>query len=238
MDSLKHPFYKNTSKEIASNDLLREFAKHLDAQLITRNRNKLLAAIKIYTDILESVEKTSHIPSLLSKNFIQHTLNYFKNVKDDQEFQKTIHNFFETLLATLKKDEVKSKTKISVLKKLLFYPGTFIFEKTTKSKIVQHITASLNNDGVKNLATLYRGVVNGTERIDSQDEHWLNNDRLYAAHLLVKMLNLPAVKDDNDWKVEQLCFLLDLGLLKTESEGNVGSELAGKKVVINYCFKK
>lgn len=172
--------------------------------------------------------KTSHIPSLLSNNFIQHILNYYKNIKDDYEFQKSMHNFFETLLATLKKDQVKSKTKISVLKKLLFYPGTFIFEKITKSKIVQHITSNLDDDGVKNLAALYRGVVTGSERIDSQDEHWLNNDRLYAAHLLVKLLNLPVVKEENDWKVEQLSFLVDLGLFKNDSEVNVGSELAGK----------
>lgn len=228
MESLKHPFYNIVSKEIAANDLLREFTKHFDSQLSTRNRNRLLVAIKIYSGILESVVKTSLIPSLLSNNFIQHILNYYKNIKDDYEFQKSMHNFFETLLGTLKKDQVKSKTKISVLKKLLFFPGTFIFEKITKSKIVQHITSSLDDDGVKNLAALYRGVVTGSERIDSQDEHWLNNDRLYAAHLLVKLLNLLVVKEENDWKVEQLCFLVDLGLFKNDSEVNVGSELAGK----------
>lgn len=227
--SLKHPFYTIISNQIASHELLSDFTKHLDAQLTTRNRNKLLAAFKIYIDILQFVVKTSYVPHILSKNFIQHTLNYFKNVKDDEEFQKSVNRFFEALLTTLKREEVKSKTKISVLKKLLFYPGTFIFEKVTKSKIIQQITANLDEDGVKNLATLYRGVVAGTERIDSQDEHWLNNDRLYAAHLLVKMLNLPAVKEDKIWKVEQLCFLIDLGLFKNESEGNVGSELAGKR---------
>lgn len=242
LSSLKHPFYSIISKEIATSDLLYEFTEQLDTQLTTRNRNKLIAAIQIYMNILDFILKTAHIPSLLTKNFVQHTLSYFKNVRNDEDFRKIVHQFFDKLVTTVKKDGVKSKTKIAVLRKLLFFPGTFIFEKITKSKVIQLITASLDEDGVKNLATLYRGVVSGTEHIDSQDEHWLNNDRLYAAHLLVKMLNLPAVKDDNTWKVEQLCFLMNLGLFRDPDGCNVGSELAGRKLLffshLTFCIKE
>lgn len=180
--------------------------------------------------------KTSNISLLLSKNFIQQILTYFKTShgKDkDPEFKKSVHNFFEVLLVTVKKEQVKSKTKLSVLSKLLFFPGTFIFEKITKSKIIQLITVSLDNEGVKNLGALYRGVIEGTEKIDSQkgdNENWINNDRLYAAHLLIKLLNHNSVKDENQWKVDQLCFLMKLGLFKSEEKINVGTELAGKLI--------
>lgn len=236
MTSLNHPFYDIITKKIACHEELPNFIAHFDRQLSLRNRNKLFAAINIYTGILKALVKTSQISLLLSENFVHHILNYFKNVKDDQEFRKRVHTFFDALVISLKQNDVKSKSKVSVLKKLLFFPGTFIFEKVTKSKIVQHITATLDIDGVKNLASLYRGVVTGTERIDSQDEHWLNNDRLYAAHLLVKILNLPILKDENDWKVEQLCFLINLGLFK--NEGNVGTELAGMYIGLNNFFNK
>lgn len=206
----------------------------MDKTLHKPNRNKLLIVIKIYSIILQNIQNPSSIPDILTKNFIQQTLNYFKTFKGkdkDTEFQQSINKFFDTLLEAVKKEDVKSGTKIEVLRRLLFYPGTFIFEKITRSKVVQQITSSLDNGGVKMLCALYDGVIRGTEKIDSanaQNENWLNNDRLYAAHLLIKLLNNAVVKNENEWKMEKLTVLMHLGLLKTENGVNIGSELAGK----------
>lgn len=233
MTSIKHPVYELISKELASSELLKNFIKHIDSHLEVWNRNRMLVLINIYTLILPAVVKTSSVPSLLSNNFIKHILNYFKiyNMKNkDPEFKGSIYNFFNQLLITVKRDEIKSKTKILILRKLLFSPGTFIFEKITKSKIVQHVTSSLDNDGVKNLAVLYTGVIEGTENNDinsNKNEKWINNDRLYATHLLIKLLNHPEVKNENQWKVDRLCFLINLGFFKSD-DTNIGCELAGK----------
>ncbi|XP_018562752.1 myb-binding protein 1A-like protein [Anoplophora glabripennis] len=229
---LKHPIYEIIGKDLAVSEHLIPFVQIVDANLQRPNRNKQLIATKIYSIILQNVQNLDSVPQILTKNFIQQTLNYFKTFKGknkDAEFQQSTNKFFETLLETLKRDGAKSQTKIAVLKKLLFYPGTFIFEKITRSKVIQQITYSLDNGGVKMLATLYEGVIKGTEKIDSEDarnENWLNNDRLYAAHLLIKLLSHASMKDENEWKTEKLGFLMHLGLFRMDNGANIGSELA------------
>ncbi|KAJ8931338.1 hypothetical protein NQ314_015747 [Rhamnusium bicolor] len=238
MTALKHPIYEIISKQLAQSEHLSAFLGELDKNLERPNRNKQLIAIKIFSIILKNIKEMPVLPDLLTKNFVRQTLNYFKTFtgkEKDPEFQQSMHKFFETLLDAIKSEEVTSKTKIAVLKKLLFYPGTFIFEKVTRSKIIQQITSTLNKEGVTKLATVYKGVVKGTEKIDSENslnENWLNNDRLYATHLLIKLLNHTAVKNENDWKVEQLGFLMNLGLLKPENGINIGCELAEDLQVI------
>ncbi|XP_023012779.2 MYB binding protein 1a isoform X1 [Leptinotarsa decemlineata] len=230
--SMQHFVYELVAEEIADSVLLSDFVEELDKHIDYPNRNKQLLVAHIFTLVLQKLKNPSVIPVFLTKNFVQQTLNFYKTLRgknQDPEFQQIMQNFFDQLLASLKCDNVKSKTKIIVLRKLLLSPGTFIFEKITKSKLIQLVTLNLNNKGVKKLAELYRGVIDGTEIIDSQYGHgedWLNNDKLYAAHLLIKLLNHTAVKEENDWKVEQLSYLMNLGLLRNENGTHIGSELA------------
>lgn len=129
----------------------------------------------------------------------------------------------------MKKSEVTSNVKFQLLERLLFYPGSLIFEKTTKSKLVQQITLLLDVDGVKKLAGVYRDIVCGEKRQqDSLSETWWNNDRLYAAQLLVKLLLHHAVLGENEWRIEQLQLLLELSLIRRENGIKIGAELAGK----------
>ncbi|XP_050501853.1 myb-binding protein 1A [Diabrotica virgifera virgifera] len=231
LSSLQHPVYDIISIEAATSSNLNHFLEELDWYLDIPNRNKLLVATKIYTILLEKLEDVSVVPNILTKNFVHQMLNHFKTLKgkdQDVEFKQSINKFFEQLLEKLKPEDVNSKIKIAVLKKLLFSPGTFIFEKITHSKVVQNITWSLNVDGVKKLVAVYRGVIEGSEIVASQYGHgdyWLNNDKLYAAHLLIKLLNHKAVREENDWKTEQLIFLMELGLLK-DTQVRIGSELS------------
>lgn len=128
----------------------------------------------------------------------------------------------------LKRAEVSSEIKFEVLERLLFYPGSLIFEKTTKSRLVQQITLLLDVEGVKKLASVYRDVVLGVKRQHESTEAWWNNDRLYAAQLLVKLLGHSAVLGENEWRIEQLQFLMELSLIRMENGVQVGGELAGK----------
>ncbi|CAH1163207.1 unnamed protein product [Phaedon cochleariae] len=230
--SLQHSTYEIIINEVSESSLLPDFVRQLDSKLDIPNRNKQLLVTKLLTLILERIKDSSVIPELLTRNFIHQTLNYFKSLdrkNQDREFLQMIELFFNQLLTALKHEQVKSTTKIAVLKKLLFSPGTFIFEKITRSKIVQLITQSLDAVGVKDLAIVYKSVVEGEDRVDNKyslNENWLNNDKLYAAHLLIKLLNHVAVKDQNDWKVQQLIFLMNLGLLKNDTGRQVGIELA------------
>lgn len=217
---------------MSKSELLQQFFLALDAHLTKPNRNKHLVFAVLFANILDNLEDFSTIPDLLTENFVKQTINYFKSFtknRKDMEFQKYMHEFFEKLLETLKKPTVSTIIKIDVLKRLLFYPGTFIFEKITRSKIIQHITLTFDVEGVKELSDVYSDVVTGNLRIDigpNTNETWLNNDRLYAAHMLVKLLHLPVVQKENDWKADKLGFLMNLSLVKKGGISNIGVELA------------
>ncbi|XP_060533995.1 uncharacterized protein LOC132706596 [Cylas formicarius] len=230
--SIEHPIYNEIVKKVPPNKI-QIFFEELDKHLKTPNRNKLLIFIKILSNMCtyissQDVEHFKQIPEIFTQNFIKQMLAYFKLLsgpKRDKQFCDSVHRLFEVLLNTLKVDKVEAKTKIAVLKKFLFKPGTFIFEKRTKSKIVQQITATLDQEGVKSLALMYRAVIEGKERLDS-DELWLNMDRLYSAHLFIKLLNHHSMKIENDWKVEQLSFLMTVSLFRDINGISIGRELA------------
>lgn len=200
----------------------------MDLLLTRPNRNRYFAFSTIFIGILENSIETSEIPNLLTKNYLQQMLNTFKTSvgkNKDKDFQQITQKLFEALLDALKKD-TKDKTKIKVLKKLLFYPGCFVFEKITKSKLIQNITATLNQEGVKKLSKIYRDVILAkTDRVINEEitEKWWNTDRIYASHLLVKLINHQSVNGENDWKISQLIFLMELALLPNDE---IGQELA------------
>lgn len=222
---------------IISPELLSSFFNELDKHLKTPNRNRLLVFLTILTNTLINISENNkpldNIESLLTGNLITQILGYFRTFKGkqrDKEYHDAVQKLFETLLALFRKETAKSDVKIGVIKKLLFDPGTFVFEKVTKSKIVQQITSTLDVEGVKNLGLVYRRVTEGSEKINTENESetWLNNDRLYSAHLLIKLLSLPVMKGENDWKAEQLEFLLRISLFRDAETANVGRELAGE----------
>ncbi|RZB39406.1 DNA pol phi domain containing protein, partial [Asbolus verrucosus] len=231
VSALKHPIFDLSVEKISESDLVAEFFDALDRTLSKSNRNKYLVATRLLTGVLENVKDATILPHLLTKNYVQQTINTYKTAVGklkDKEFQQSSQKLFEALLNNLKKEGVKSKIKIKVLKKLLFYPGTFIFEKVTKSKLIQNITATLDKEGVKKLGAIYLEVVLATkDRVidETTSERWWNMDRIYASHLLVKLLSHPSVHEESDWKIEQLTFLMRLGLLNDQSE-NIGHELA------------
>lgn len=222
---------------IISPELLSNFFNELDKHLKTPNRNRLLVFLTILTNTLINISENNkpldNIESLLTGNLITQILGYFRTFKGkqrDKEYHDAVQKLFDTLLALFRKETAKSDVKIGVIKKLLFDPGTFVFEKVTKSKIVQQITSTLDVEGVKNLGLVYRRVTEGSEKINTENESetWLNNDRLYSAHLLIKLLSLPVMKGENDWKAEQLEFLLRISLFRDAETANVGRELAGE----------
>ncbi|XP_063925111.1 myb-binding protein 1A-like [Zophobas morio] len=234
--ALKHPVFDIFTKKLLESSLIEEFFIELDQTLVRPNRNKFFVFTKLLTDILGNLNDPTIIPNILTKNYIQQTLSMYKNSVGrfkDKEFKDITQKLFETLLTSLKKDGVKSKTKIKVLKKLLFFPGIFIFEKITRSRLIQNITASLSSEGVKKLGMVYRDVIlaNHDKVINENiSEKWWNTDRVYAAHLLVKLVNHPSTNEENEWKIEQLMFLGKLGLLKDQA---IGLELAES---LKYTF--
>ncbi|KAL3271345.1 hypothetical protein HHI36_021833 [Cryptolaemus montrouzieri] len=225
--SLKHPVYESFGNVLIKSEFTTNLMKHLDEALEKYNKNKHLVAINFLTFILKNIENPNEIPSFLGDNLIQHTLMVFRQLKGDEkgnEIKQLTHKLFDAILEALKRN-AKEKTKIAVLKRLLFSPGTFIFEKITKSKLIQQITSTLETEGVKKLAKVYKEVIMlQNEKFNAESsETFQNNDRLYAAHLLVKLLGHSTMHNENEWKCETLKFLMHLGLTK---QPRIGVELA------------
>lgn len=233
LSSLKHPVYPLISKEIATSSIAVQFLDYLDTQLTRLNRNKLLAVSIIICNILPNLEDHSQIPKLLTNNFIRQTLQYFRNHYNnnhDEEFQTGMMKFFDSLGNCLKNDQIERKIKVTVLKTLLFYPGTFMIENITKSRILQQIVNGLNVEGVKKLGKLYKEVIIAKkEKIVEENvtEPWLNAERVYAAQLLVKLLSHPSMQNEIEWKTECLKLLMNLSIIRHSRYTNVGAELAG-----------
>lgn len=199
----------------------------MDASLARKHRNKQILSTIILKYILNNLTDSTLIPQVLLPNFVRNTLNYFKEFtgkQRDDEYQKAAREFFEAILNSLKKDGVSSEIKLEVLEKLLFNPGTFHFEKVTKSKLPQQILMLLDAESIKLFAETYREVVLGTK---AKENSWFNSDRLYAAQMLVKLFSYPQMQTENEWKTEQLIFLLNLCIIKNEQYSNVGHDLLG-----------
>ncbi|CAH1962922.1 unnamed protein product [Acanthoscelides obtectus] len=228
---LKHPVYEQVSKDIAVSSSLPDIVNALDNLIQQPNRNRQMIINTIYNFILKNITDHSIIPDLLTKNFIQHNLEYLKSLQrpnEDPEFKQKFDSFLTELLEAMKHEEVTDKIKITVLKKLIVSPGTLNFEKITSSKVVQQIALTLTSKGVRKLAVVYRTVINahGKDESGDKEKNWLNNDRLYATHMLVKLLNSPSVKEENEFKIEQLTYLMELALLKDNScDVHLGYEL-------------
>lgn len=231
---IKHPIYDLVLKEIDTK-LIHSFFEALDNHLKTPNRNRLMIFIRILTNaFLDLKDKDKkyfiHIPNFFTNNFIIQLLGYFRTLNQkqkDPEYVQLVHHLFDAVVNLMKIEEISFNVKVLLIRKLLFNPGTFVFEKITKSKLIQQIIFTMDSEGIKSLALLYKNIIKGSEKIDSENdsERWVNNDRLYSVHLLIKLLNLPGMKSENQWKVEQLIFLMELAFFR-ETDSNVGRELA------------
>uniref|UniRef100_A0A1Y1L9Z2 Uncharacterized protein n=1 Tax=Photinus pyralis TaxID=7054 RepID=A0A1Y1L9Z2_PHOPY len=229
--ALKHYLYPLLGEELASTGNDVNFVAELDRQLDRFNRLKLMAASHLIRALLSHCQDPAKIPALLSDKFVRQLLQHYRtnraNTKDD-EFQNEIATLFDALCRSLQREGVEVKTKLKVIKKLIFYPGSFMFEHLTKSKNVQKIVRVLDKESVKKLGGLYRDVlVMKKEKVIGEDrtEAWLNSERIYAAQLLTKLLGHPAVQSETGWKVKKFQLLMDVAILNKHT--NVGIELAG-----------
>lgn len=167
-----------------------DFWRKIDEKFTKPSKNDEYIAIQILGLILPNVTDKTIIPSLLSQNFLCHMLKRFSNCKKNNDdifiaFRQVLH-----LLVSATSDKgIKTKTQLSILKKLVLHPGDLMIEKKTGTKVIQIITGNLRLDGIKKLCQLYRDIVENKmskEREDIKIELWTNAERSYAAHLLTR----------------------------------------------------
>lgn len=246
--SVQHPIYEAICIKVASSKSLSNFCKELNTHLHPQkfNRNKFIVSLTIINHILTKIsdENIPKIADLLLANILQECIKVFPQIrhKKTDELNIKFNELFTNLNLKLSKldnaNPAYAQVKVDVLKKILFFPGTFLFEKITGAKIVQQITSYLATEGVKELSAVYRDVVLATEKKQvsfNLDENWLNIERLQAANILNRLLAHPQVVNEHEWRFEQIKFLLDLSLFKTDYD--VGLELAGMYFFYSSNFK-
>lgn len=235
--TLKHPFYKLITKKLVKSEYLQQFCTVLNTQIIKYNRNKLIISLAIINYILEDIEEPIQISELLLPNLIGNCIKILPTIKNrkDDDINIQFGALMTTLNTKLSDSSIKSKIKITILKKLLFTPGNFMFEKITNTKIIQQIVTNLNTEGVKKLSKVYRNVITASipKNEENPNDVWLNIERVDAAHSLNRLLSHPTVQKENEWRFEQIKFLLDVSLLNPV-DGQMGTELAGS--LLHFIF--
>ncbi|KAL6259582.1 hypothetical protein P5V15_009499 [Pogonomyrmex californicus] len=226
--SYRHPVFKLFCEKLTVTELVIDFWNGIEQRFIKPSKSDEYIAVEILQLILSNITDKSVIPLLLSPNLLQHMLKRFSNCKRNNNDEVLIA-FREVLrmVASATSDEnMKTKTQLSILKKLVLHPGDLMIEKKTGVKMIQIITGNLRIDGIKKLCQLYRDIVENKmikEKEDTKAESWTNAERTYAAQLLTKLMGRQETFSDQDWRLEQLIFLFNHGLCEIS---NVGIELA------------
>lgn len=184
----KHPVYKIFCAKLLTTDCFEQFWKGFDQCFIKPSKTDEHLGVELFNLFLKSITNKALVPTLLSPNFLKHMLKRFSNSSKHKidEIALGFKNALTALVQAVDK-EVKTKLQISVLKKLILYPGDLMVEKITSTKVIQLITGNLNSDGVKKLANLYRDIAANTkfkEKANSVMEPWTNSERIYAVQLL------------------------------------------------------
>ncbi|KYN40609.1 Myb-binding protein 1A [Trachymyrmex septentrionalis] len=217
--SYQHPVFKLFCEKLVATEFVADFWKGIDQKFIKPSKSDEYIAVEMLRLILLNVTDKTVIPSLLSPNFLQHMLKRFsickKNRNDEvlMAFRKVLH----LVVSATNGEDIKTKTQLSILKKLILDPGDLMIEKKTGVKVIQIIMGNLRIDGIKKLSQLYREIT------ESKTEFRTNAERSYTAQLLTKLMGRPETFLDQDWRLEQLVFLFNYGLCEVS---DVGIELA------------
>lgn len=241
--TLKHPFYEMFCIEIANTDLVLPFWNEVDKRLSKPNDNKEIIATTLLMYLLTNMQKMSAVPDLFAGNYLQLLFHRLKLIYTNHKHELNIKNInlFAILAEKVSDESVKTKTKLKTIKSLLLYPGDLSFEKITGTKTIQKITSSLDCDGVKKLAALYKEIILAQlPKNNANFPNWTIYERVYAAQLFSKLLNFNCVADEQEWKIEQIKFLMNLGIflskdgvVVTKDENNIGPAVA---LSIKDCF--
>ncbi|XP_011297827.1 DNA polymerase V [Fopius arisanus] len=223
----RHPLYPIFCEQLVSSNYLIPFWTGLDKRFVKPSRTIEHLSLEILNLIVTNIKDKTLLPALLTPNFLHHMLKRFTSNKRNKhdDVANAFKKFLSHLVTQLDDKELKSKTAISVIKKLVMHPGDLMIEKITGTKILQMITSNLDTNGVKKLSKFYNEIVSNSvmKRIKEREEPWTNSERTYVGQLLSKLLGHPAVASEQSWRLEQLKLLFTLGLCETS---NVGVELA------------
>lgn len=228
----KQPVYQLFIEKLCETEYVDNFWSAIDQRFAKPSKTDEFVATEMFRLLLESLKDKSLIPNLLTEKYLQFMLRKCKfNKKNQKDEVVTAFKNVLTSLTNIVSGITEDKVKMSVLKKLMLHPGDIMIEKLTGTKIIQLITDSLAAQGVKKLSKIYREIIENPQRDNEIGKPWTNEERIYAAQLLTKLLGHKAMITDHDWRLKLLKFLFRTGLCESPE---IGVELASSIKVSFY----
>ena len=124
---------------------------------------------------------------------------------------------------------------------ILKHPGAILLEKSQQNKFITNLINALSCDELKKSVESLKNIV-------AAKKEAIMPERIYAAHMLQKVLGNKLVANDINWRVEQLKFLLNFAIFKSndgvslvqdaELDANVSKELTPSlKNIFFHCLE-
>lgn len=235
---LKHPVYEEFCKSLTlpeNEALLKTFwTKEVDSLLSPANNSRDHAALQFFTLLLRGLPNKKQIGMLVTPSILDVIRRTFCKPPNEKnkcvELCAKAQEALTCLGDVLTADDATDKTRLSVIKKMIFC-GDLQYEKQTGSRITILLENKLSKKGVQDLAKQFRDVVDG---ISSEGgKIWKTDDRIFAAQQLKRLIGHQACNNDNEWKVEQLLFFLDRGLFNEAAHSKFNVDLAAN---MRQCF--
>ncbi|XP_014276880.1 uncharacterized protein Mybbp1A [Halyomorpha halys] len=141
-----------------------------------------------------------------SKNLI---LLLLRNVKKNKSIVQMFLSDFCLYMKTAD-DEVK----LDILRLTLFEQGILDFDTLTNSKTVLILTNNLSFNGLTELASLYKSVIENKKEVVNVDLK--KKGVLICLNYYTKIINSHTCYEEIPWRLSQLIFLLKLGFFKQD----------------------
>ncbi|XP_036339003.1 myb-binding protein 1A [Rhagoletis pomonella] len=232
MQLLTHPAFEAFGSYIAKSDNLNKFwLEQVDAGLESSNKLRELITLKIATDVFnnwqqsqETEKKHVAVADLLSPNFMHLLVEGLKNQKQkkDETLKAFYDDFFEALVSCCTK-LADDKQLVAVIRRLILPPGQFGIEKYTSTRVVHQLINALGTTGVKKVYTLHHNIFLGLQpkNPSNASEEWLNFERMNAGYVLQHLLAHKSMRQEYDWREQQLRFLLTCGIFYVNESADI-----------------
>lgn len=212
-----HPIYDILCKNIAESKYLEKFWLNEVDKDLAENPNKIkeIITLKVLTGILLSTTNLKIASVLITQNFVRMVVNRFKTLKKNEsdDLNDFYKDFFTTLADFIGKIE-DNQEKVKLIRKLIIHPGSILFDRITFSNVLSKLVENLNESGVNHLIEIYKKIVTSQIAKDSKDAktNWTISERIHALKMISKLIGQKSVRDNIEWRTEQLKFLLNLSV--------------------------
>lgn len=183
--------FKLFCEELTSTEVVLDFWKGIDQRFVKPSKSDEYIATEMLRLILSNTTDKTIIPSLITPNFLRHMLRKFSNCEknNSNEVLKAFREVLHSVVSATSDKDMKTKTQLNILKKLILHPGDVMIEKKTGIKVIPMITGNLKVDGIKKLCQLYKDIIENKIAKGNKEEKievWTNVERTYIVHLLTR----------------------------------------------------